>query len=67
MKYFDSKRTEWLKTTTNYLISKVLEMRELLPWAESFQSQVIEHAHVQALANSGVSSDIGPAKMSLDL
>ena len=50
MKYTDAKKSEWLKTTRNYLISKAVEMKHYLPWAESFQSSVITHDHVRALA-----------------
>ena len=62
MKYVDSRRTEWLKTTTNYLISKVFEMRELLPWAESFQSQTILDEHVAALAQGHLCLDSSPRR-----
>ena len=67
MRYNDSKRTEWLKTTTNYLISKVFEMRELLPWAESFQSQTILDEHIAALSQSHLCLDSSPEKISRDL
>ena len=67
MKYSDGRRSEWLKTTTNYLVSKVFEMRELLPWAESFQHKTITDEHIRALASSSLCLDVSPEKISRDL
>ena len=66
MRYSDGTKS-WLKTTTNYLISKAHEMKDFLPWAESFQSQVITPQHVRALADAGICSDVEPEKLSKDL
>ena len=57
MKYTDDKKNEWFKTTTNYFISKVHQIKHFVPWAESFQSHVFSEHHVQALSDSGVCSD----------
>ena len=67
MRYSDGKKEEWLKTTTNHLMSKAYEMKVFLPWAEGFQSHVITGEHLQALAHAGVCSDIDPLKLSQDL
>ena len=67
MKYSDARRTEWVKTTTNYLISKALEMKHYLQWAESFQGHEISHAHVRGLANSGLCRDHDPFRLSFEL
>ena len=67
MKYTDAKKTEWVKTTTKYLISKALEMKHCLQWAESFQGHEISDAHVRGLANSGVCSDYDPSRLSFEL
>ena len=47
MKCTDAKKNEWLETTTNYLISKALEMRHFLQWAESCQDHEIFDAVVR--------------------
>ena len=60
MEYTGAKKNELFKTTTNYLISKALEMRHFLQWAESFQGHEIFDAHVRGLANAGVCSDHDP-------
>ena len=67
MRYTEAKSKEWFKTTTNYLISKAYEMKELLPWAESFQSHEITDDHVQALAACGLCMDISVERLSMDL
>jgi hypothetical protein len=67
MKYLDAKKSEWLKTTRNYLISRAIEMKHYLPWAEGFQSSVIIDDHVRALATSGVCSDNEPLRLSFEL
>ena len=67
MKYTDAKKNEWVKTTTNYLISKALEMKHYLQWAESFQGHEISDSHVRGLANSGVCSDHDPSRLSFEL
>jgi hypothetical protein len=67
MKYSEDNKREWMKTTTNYLISKAYEMKYFLPWAESAQAQVITEAHVDALRSTEYCSDHDPAKLSRDL
>ena len=67
MKYTNAKKNEWLRTTTNYLISTAYEMKHFLPWAESFQSHFVGEHHVAVLAECGVCSDIEPQKLSRDL
>ena len=54
MRYAEDSRRDWLKTTTNYLISKAYEMKYFLPWAESAQSQVINESHVEALKSTEI-------------
>ena len=67
MKHTDAKKNEWVKTTTHYLISKKLDMRHFLQWAESFQGREISDAHVRGLANSRVCSDHDPSRLSFAL
>ena len=67
MKYTDATRTEWVKTATNYLMSKAPEMRHYLQWAESFQGHEISDAQVRDRANSGVCSDHDPYRLSFEL
>ena len=67
MQFPDGKKEESLKTTTNYPISKAHEMKEFLPWAESFQSHVITPQHVRAVAAAGICSDMEPEKLSRDM
>ena len=67
MRYTGAKNKEWLKTTSNYLISKAYEMKELLPWAESFQSHEITSEHIAAIAGCGLCMDAPVEKLSLDL
>ena len=67
MRFSDGKKEEWLKTTTNYRISNAHEMKEFLPWAESFQSHGIIPKHVRALADAGICGDVELGKLSRDL
>ena len=67
MKYTDAKNAEWLKTTRNYFISKALETRHYLPWAESYQSSVITDDHVRALSVPRVCSDYDLLRLSFEL
>ena len=62
MKYTDAKKREWLRTTTNYSISKDHGSKHFLPLAESFQSHVIGEHQALAFADCGVCSDIDPLK-----
>ena len=55
------------KTTTNYHISKAIEMRHVLQRAESFQGHEMTDAHVRGLADSGVCSDHDPSRLSFEL
>ena len=67
MKYTESKKNEWVKTIQNYLMSKALEMKHYLAWAESFQSHVITDDLVRVLSTSGVCSDHDPLRISFGL
>ena len=67
MKYIDSKNSEWMRTTSKDLISNAHEMKQFLPCAERFQSHVIEDPRVQALAASGMCSEVEPTNVSQDL
>ena len=67
MRYKESSKQEWLKTATNYLISKAYEMASFLPWTEQFQSSVIIEADIRGLTESGFCIDNDPVKLSRDL
>lgn len=67
MRYKDTHKQEWLKTTTNYLISKAYEMAAFPLWAEQFQSRVITELEMQGLAQSGNCIDNDPVKLSRGL
>ena len=67
MQYHEDKRREWVKTTSNYSISKAFGMSALLPWAESAQSSIITDAHVLAMNDSEFCADHEPPTFSRDL
>ena len=60
----DTKKAQWVKTVRNYLIGRSWEMRQLLPWAKSFQKQVITFMDFQNLgiANTYM-EDMGSSPM----
>ena len=65
--YNEADRQAWVKTTSNYFVSKAFEMASFLPRAESAQSQQISHAHVHALQESGCMCGVEPLQLSKDL
>ena len=65
--YNEGQKQEWVKTTSNYLVSKAFEMAAFLPWAESAQAHPITHEHVNALTESGYMVEVEPLRLSKDL
>ena len=67
MRFPDTNRMAWLKTTRNYLVSEAYELKHFLPWAESVQSRTITDVDVGQLSQSSVQFGTEPLKLSLNL
>ena len=65
--YTENDSQGWIRTTSNYLVSKAFEMAAFLPWAESAQSQQIAHSHVNALSECGMMCSVEPLQLPRDL
>ncbi len=69
VKYPDDKQSQvrWIKTTTNYLIGRAIEMKETFNWAEQYQSREVAEYDVITLRCSPWMRETDSLKLSTDL